>query len=223
MKQVYAIIFALIVALALGSCRVQFRREPDVPVLSASVTESPVLTLSGEQLACLDWDGNEASRARVMRKRGVGHSAVEFDIQFPSNEPGNCAVDYVSGGIGGRGILIGLDVSSLETFALQFTLISIDGVTGSDAPRELAVGALLGPTATGKLSHFVPVTLGGSSGWASAVSSTPIEADRVYLIGFHAHLVNPEQWPASGSKVTLRVEPVVDATIRPWPQEMLEE
>ena len=113
--------------------------------------------------------------------------------------------------------MIVLDVSSFETFALKFTLISIDGVAGSEATQELTVGALFGPTATGKLSDFAPVTLGGRSGRATAVSSIPIEAGRIHQIGFHVHIVDPEQWRSSGSRVTIRVEPVEGATIRPWP------
>ena len=49
----------------------------------------------------LDWDGEVASHAKIVRKRIVGDSAVEFDIHFPSNEPGNRSIDYVSSGAGG--------------------------------------------------------------------------------------------------------------------------
>jgi hypothetical protein len=226
MKNVFTIVFTLIVALASGSCQMQFGRKTVVPAASSStvvsaasfsVADSGTLTLSGDQLVFLDWDGRTASRAKVIRKRVVGNSAVDFDIHFPSNRPGNCTLNYVSGGSGGLGKLIGLDISSFETFALKFTFISIEGVAGSEATQELAVGVLIGPTKAGKLSDIAPVTLGGRSGRITAVSSIPIAVGRIWQIGFHAHMVNPKQWRRSGSTVRIRVEPVEDATIRPWP------
>ena len=217
MKNVTIVVFALTVALASGACQKDDRRGTAAPVQSSSVSDSRTLTLSADQLVFLDWDGKIASRAKIVRKRITGDSAVEFDIHFPSNRPGNRSIDYVSGGSGGRGSLIGFDVGSFEAFALKFTLVSVDGVAGSDMAQELAVGALIGPTAAGKLSVFTPITLGGASGRTTAVSSTPVDADTVQQIGFHAHMVNPERWSASGSDVTIRVEPVEDATVRPWP------
>ena len=217
MKNVTIVVFALTVALASGACQKDDRRGTAAPVQSSSAGDSRTLTLSADQLIFLDWNGKAGSRAKVVRKRVAGESAVEFDIQFSSNQPGNRSIEYVSSGAGGRGSLIGLDISSFETFALKFTLVSINAVAGSDAIQELAVGALIGPTAAGKLSVFTPVTLGGASGRTTAVSSTPVDADTVQQIGFHAHMVNPERWSPTGNKLTLRAEPVENATVRPWP------
>lgn len=219
MKNVFVIVPVLTGALAIGSCHVEFRRKTVAPIISPPVQESPILTLSADQLVFLDWDGGSASRAKVVRKRVAGASAVEFDLYFPSNEPGSRALNYVSSGSGGRGKLIACDVSAFDTFSLKFTLVSVDGVPGSDEVQELAVGALIGPTAAGKLSTTAPVTLGTSPGRETAVSSVPVAVDRIYQIGFHVNMVNPEKWRPSGSRATIRVEPVEGATLCPWPAE----
>ena len=57
---------------------------------------------------------------------------------------------------------------------MRFTLVSIDGATGSDTTQELVVGALIGPTAEGRLSGYTPVTLSFASGRTTAVSTIPI-------------------------------------------------
>jgi len=215
MKNVTIVVFALIMALASGACQDEDRSAPVAPIQSSPVSDSSTLTLSADQLIFLDWYGQATSRVRVLTKRVAGESGVEFDIHFASNEPGYRSIDYVSSGSGGRGHLIGVDMSSFEAFALKFTLVSVDGVAGSEATQELAVGALIGPTAAGKLTEFTPVTLGGTSGQVAAVSSTLADGDKVQQIGFHAHMVNPDRWNPSGSDVTLRVEPVEGAAIRP--------
>ena len=207
----------LIIAFVGGSCQKDNSRETVAPVQFSSVPSYRTLTLSADQLVFLDWDGKSASRAKVVGKKITGDSAVEFDIHFPSNRPGNRSIDYLSTGTGGIGSLVGFNISSFETFALKFTLVSIDGVAGSDTNQELAVGALIGPTATGRFSDFTPVTLGGTSGRITAVSLTPVSAKKIYEIGFHAHMVEPERWSPSGSMVTIRVESVDKATVRPWP------
>ena len=217
MKNATILVLALTMALAGGACQEEDRSAPVAPIQPSSVPDSPILTLSAEQLVYLDWHGKTASRARVLTKRVAGNSAVEFDIHFASNQPGNRSIEYVSSGSGGRGSLIGFDVGSFEAFALKFTLVSVDGVAGSDVTQELAVGALIGPTAAGKHSVFTPVTLGGASGRTTVIASTLVDADTIQRIGFHAHMVNPERWSPTGNKLTLRAEPVENATVRPWP------
>ncbi len=217
MKNVAILVCALITALVVGSCQRDDRSTTVVAVEPSLAPTSPTLTLSRSQLIFLDWNGQQSSRAKVVNKRIVGDSAVEIDIHFPSNRPGNRSIDYVSSGAGGRGSLVGLDVREYKAFALRFTLVSIDGATGSDMTRELAVGAVIGPTAEGKLSGYTPIILGGAAGRATAVSTTPVGTDRIYEIGIHAHMIKPEDWNPSGSMVTIRVEPVQNATIPAWP------
>ena len=217
MKNMAMLLCVSIAASVVGSCQRDDRSTTVVAAQHSLASTFPTLTLSRSQLMFLDWDGEVASRAKVVRKRIVGDSAVEIDIHFPSNRPGNRSIDYVSSGTGGRGALVGLDVREYESFVLRFTLVSIDGAIGSDMTHELAVGAVIGPTAEGKHSGYTPTTLGGVAGRTTAISTTPVGAGGIYEIGIHAHMVKPEDWSPAGSMVTIRVEPVQNATIPAWP------
>jgi hypothetical protein len=218
MKNIIIPLCGLIIALLSGSCQQNDHNATVAEGIPSQVQTSQILTLSGDQLIFLDWDGGIPSGARVVRKRLVPDSGVEFDIHFPSNEPGYNSIDYVSSGVGGQGALVGSDVSEYKVFSLRFTLVSIDGATGSDITQELVVGALIGPTAEGRLSGYTPVTLGFASGRTTAVSSIPIfGVSKIYQIGIHAHMDKPENWSPSGSMVTIRVEPIANTSTPSWP------
>jgi hypothetical protein len=218
MKNIAITICSLIIALISGSCQRNNHNTSIADGLPSQVQTSQTLTLSGNQLIFLDWDGGIPSGARVVRKRLVPDSGVEFDIHFPSNEPGYNTIDYVSSGVGGQGSLIGFEVSDYKVFSLNFTLVCIDGATGSNLSQELIVGALIGPTTDGRLSGYIPVTLSFASGRTTAVSSIPIFGIRkIYQIGIHTHLAKPENWNPTGSMVTIRVEPVENTPTPPWP------
>lgn len=216
MKNIAVLASALTLALVTGSCR---QDGTSATVTAAGFSTEPasdVMTLSSSQLMFLDWDGPYASHAKVVKRRIVGDSAAEFDIHFPSNRPGNRSIDFVSSGLGGRSRLVGRDVSYYKTFALKFTLVSINGTAASDTTLKLAVGALIGPTIDGKVSGYTPVTLGGTSERITAISRTPVGKSTIYRIGIRAYMVEPENWDPAGSTVTIRVEPVQNATIPAW-------
>lgn len=218
MKNIAIPMCALIIALIGGNCQRNDHNTTVAEVLPSQVQTSQTLTLSGNQLIFLDWDGGIPSGGRVVRKRLVPDSGVEFDIHFPSNGPGYNSIDYVSSGVGGQGALVGSDVSEYKVFSLKFTLVSIDGATGSDMTQELVVGALIGPTAKGRLSGYTPVTLSFASGRTMVVSTIPIfGVSKIYQIGIHAHMTKPENWSPSGSMVTIRVEPVENTPTPSWP------
>ncbi|MHC4567771.1 MAG: hypothetical protein ACYTE3_18660 [Planctomycetota bacterium] len=220
MKKIAILASALTLTLLVAwGCRQDSER---VTVAAAPARPSPeeasdVLTLSSSQLIFLDWDGPYASHAKVVSRRIVGDSGAEFKIHFPSNQPGNRSIEVVSSGAGGRGRLVGLDVSDYKTFALKFTLVSIDGTPARDTTQEFAVGALIGPTVEGRVSAYETVTLSGAPGRTTAISSTPVGKSKVYRIGIYARMVNPENWNPSGSTVTIRVEPIRNATIPTLP------
>jgi hypothetical protein len=174
------------------------------------------LTLSEEQLVLLDWPGRNLAGGRVKRKRLVAGPGVEFDISFPSNSPASCSLDFVSSGEGGRGVLAGADIRGYETFALKLTLVSIDGQSGPELKQKLVVGAVIGPTATGELCTYEPVTLSLTASEKTVIARTSVGTDQVYQIGFHAHMLNPQEWNRSGSIVTLRVEPIEDGGVVHW-------
>ncbi len=218
MKNMAITIFGLIIALICGNCQRNGHNTTVAEVLPSQTQTPQTLTLSGNQLIFLDCDGGIPTGARVVRKRLVPDSGVEFDIHFRSNESGYNSIDYVSSGAGGQGALVGFDVSEYKVFSLRFSLVSIDGATDPDLPQELVVGAVIGPTAEGRLSGYTPVTLGFASGRQMAVSSISIfGVSKIYQIGIHAHMAKPENWSPSGSMVTIRVEPVENIPTPPWP------
>jgi hypothetical protein len=174
--------------------------------ISLEMPPGPTLTLSQQQLLSLDWNNTIIMGAQVIDKRAVSEKAVEFDIRFPSNGPGYRSLDYVSCGRGGLGTLVGVDVRDYESFALKFTLVSIDGQT-SELKEKVVVGALIGLTGSGSYSDYGPVTLSLASPENSAVGTTPMETEDIFQIGFHIHMENPEEWNPKATVVTLRVEP----------------
>ena len=170
------------------------------------------LTLSADQLKSLDWDARMVGRPRVIAKRDV-EGGIELDIRFSGNAPEASSIDYTSSGSGGRAALVGLDVEPYETFALKFTLISVNGRYGPDLPQEVAVGALIGPAGDGRLSACEPLPLSFSPGRTTGIARTQMRTQKVRVIGVHAHAVDPRTWSADGNVITLRVEPIPDAGV----------
>ncbi len=173
---------------------------------------SKTLTLPQNQLMALDWHSPHRRGGRIDNKRMVAGGGVEFDIYFPSSDPRDNEVTYVSSGEGGFGILSGRNIWGYERFSLKFTLVSINGKTGApEMGKKLMVGALIGPTSTGKLSVYEPVILSLDGPEKVAVSTTTMRSKKVYQIGFHARMDNPMEWGKSSAMVRLRVEPVENA------------
>ena len=190
---------------------------PEEPVAVGTPVQIPpsrILTLSQQQLLSLDWHSPNRTGARVKGKRVVAGPGVEFDIYFSSNSPGSSAaggLNFVSSGEGGRGTLVGADIRSYEAFALKLTLVSINGQRGPELKQKLVAGAVIGPTATGQLCSYEPVTLGlAARRGGTVIAKTAVSTGKIYQIGFHVHMLNPQDWDRSGSMMTLRVEPVED-------------
>lgn len=217
-RSVTVAVLSVVILLA-GGCEEPARQAStvaaDVPAAAAALqpSASGTLTLSVEQLGWLDWSRPAASRPKVVAQRVVDGVGVEFDIQFPSNRPGARSVDYVSSGSGGRGVMVGLDVQGYETFALKFTLLSVDGAAGSALPHQVVVGALTGPTADGKVFGYKPLSLAFASGRVTGIAQTPLGLERIRQIGIHVHMENPDVWSSDKTLLTLRVEPVSDAAV----------
>ena len=187
-------------------------------VVNKPVDDPPsrILTLPWRQLVSLDWYSPNQNVARVKDKRLFSfRPAVEFDIYFPKNSPGSRSLNFVSSGEGGKGSLVGVDIRGYEIFALKFTLVSINGQSEPEMKQKLVAGALIGPTNKGQLSTYEPVTLGMAASEKTMVSKTSAIADKIYQIGFHVHMLNPQDWDQSGSMVKLQVEPVKDGEAVP--------
>lgn len=182
------------------------------------VHPSKTLTLPGNQLIALDWHSPHRRGGRIENKRLVAGGGVEFDVYFPSNAPGDNEVTFVSSGEGGLGILAGRSIEGYERFTLKFTLVAINGKTGApELDKKLTVGALIGPTSSGKLRTYQPVALSLNGSEKSAVSTTKIRTKNLYQIGFHCRMENFADWGNSPAMVTLRVEPVDNAGAVPVP------
>ena len=203
------VLFVCVLAFWLCGASCQTRSEKPVVVdKPVEISPSRISTLSEQQLVSLDWHSPNRTGARVRGKRVVAGPGVEFDIYFPSNDPGSRSLNFVSSGEGGRGSLVGADTRNHEAFALKLTLVSIDGQSEPGLKQKLVAGAVIGPTATGQLCSYEPVTLGLAASEKTVIAKTPVSTDKVYEVGFHVHMLNPQDWNRSGSMVTLRVEPV---------------
>jgi len=183
------------------------------PVEDVEPVEFPagrILTLSEQQLLLLDWHIAYSGGAHVKDKRIVSGPGVEFDIYFPSNSPDSHSLDIVSSGEGGEGSLVGADIRAYETFALKLTLVSVNGQSEPDMKQGVVAGAVIGPTDKGRLCTYEPVILGLADSEKTVIAKTSVSADKIYQIGFHVHVQNPQDWDQSGSIMRLRVEPVVE-------------
>ena len=174
------------------------------------IPASGILTLSEQQLLLLDWNVAYSQGAYVKDKRIVPGQGVEFDIYFPSNSPDSRSLDFVSSGEGGRGSLVGAVIDGCEAFALKLTLVSINGESDPDMKQKLVAGAVIGPTSKGQLSTYEPVILSLSPSEKTVIAETSVSTEKIYQIGFHVHMQNPEEWDSSASIVRLIVEPVIE-------------
>ena len=210
------LIWSLVVAACFVFCGCDDSSKKNVELPSLpQVPPSKMLTLSQQQLVYLDWHSASLARAKVIEKRIVPPAGVEFDIYFPGNDPISDTIQYVSSGQGGRGVLPGSDVRGYETFALSFTLVSINRQTEPNDSLKIEVGALIGPTPTGELADYKPVTLSLLSSENSVVAKTPMRTSKIYQIGFYIRLLEPLKWNPVGSEIVLRIEPVQDAGFVP--------
>lgn len=214
MKNRIPFVFVSVFSLCVAGCG-GGSEKPIVVAKPAEIPPSRVMTLSQEQLLALDWHSPHQRGARVMNKRPVGTS-VEFDIDFPSNSPGDTSLDFLSTGEGGRGALVGGDISGFEAFALRLTLLSINGHSEPEMKQKLVAGAVIGPTAAGLVRTYEPVTLSMAPSEKKVTARTPSRVDNIRTIGFHIHVPDPQDWDRTGSKVILRIEPVQDAGPAPW-------
>jgi hypothetical protein len=182
------------------------------------VHPSRTITLDRDQLLSLDWHSPHARGGRVTGKRAVAGTGVEFDLYFPSNDAGDNEVIYVSSGEGGLATLVGKDIAGYERFSLKFTLVSINGKTGApELDKKLTVGAVIGPTSSGRPRTYQADTLSLNGNDKAATVTTAMQTGKIYQIGFYAGMQNPLQWTRSPARLTLRVEPVDHAGPVPIP------
>ncbi|MHC4552066.1 MAG: hypothetical protein ACYSUT_04765 [Planctomycetota bacterium] len=214
MKNGLMIVFSLLGILLWAGC------EPTYPIEYEHLPIHPSkrLTLPADQLVQLDWHSPHRRGGRIESIQPTDGAGVLFNIDFPSNNPGDNEVTYVSSGEGGMGLLVGMDVNGYETFALKFTLVSINGTAAApELDKQLTVGAVVGPTA-GRIMAYDAKTLSLNGTEKNAVSTTLMRTRELYQIGFLANIKNPKAWGEKPNKVVLLVEPVENAGPVPQPE-----
>ncbi|MDT8301845.1 MAG: Ig domain-containing protein [Sedimentisphaerales bacterium] len=201
------LIFVLAFCLCAAGCTAYLKKPVEEELEPVQFPVSRFLTLSQEQLLLLDWRIGYKGGAHLKDKRIVPGAGVEFDIYFPSNSPDSRSLDIVSSGKGGRGDLVGADVQGYDTYALKLTLVSVNGQSEPDMKQRVVAGAVIGPTDRGQLRTYEPFTLSMAASEKTVIAKTSVSSDKIYQIGFHVHMQNPEDWDQSGSIMRLRVEP----------------
>lgn len=175
-------------------------------------------TLSDDDLMSLDSyvnnaDPNSPSVPKIVSKRDVPGPGVEFDIYFPKDNKKNNSVGYVSCKYRGAGTLVDVNIQDYNSFALKFTLVSVDGNSTPNTGGLLVVGALVN---TGYSWAYRPEVIGFvQDESATAVSITETDADKISIIGFEIHKLTPNGWNPEGTTITVRIEPAPDAEIPP--------
>ena len=180
-------------------------------------------TLTDEALLMLDDDmssfyGPEPT-AEILETRDIPGPGVEYDVQFKGVDWEDTFFFHVSTTSEGNGDLVGLDASPYEHFALQFDIISIDGLSSPDVGGTLIVGALLGPLSSGHTWAYRPeaVDLGASHGPTTVSATSTALISRIETIGWTIHFLDENEWSPDGTLVTLRVSQPPDAVAIPEP------
>ncbi len=169
------------------------------------------LTLSDEGLMALDEYSRSISglKATILDRRDIDGPGVEFDIYFPSNKSPGSSIYYCFSKGKLKEMLEGIDVASCDGFELKFTLISVDGSDSTENRGTLVVGAKIsGAYRPGSVSLI-------NSKKRSSVSTTTIKKERIYGLGFTAHMLSSAGWNPNGTTVTLLIEPCSDDTAIP--------
>jgi predicted outer membrane repeat protein len=167
------------------------------------------LTLSDRGLMLLDEYSTYLPdiKATILEKRRIEGVGVEFDIYFPGNEHPENSIYYVFSKEKLKEVFEGVNIASCDAFELKFTIVAVDGSTSEENAGILIVGAHMGgayrPEAI-SLGEIHPKT---------AVSTTPMDLDKVSKAGFTAHMLTKQGWKSNGTTVTLLIEPAPKADI----------
>ncbi len=179
-------------------------------------------TLSDADLMSLDWyldycAPDDSNAARIVAKRDIPVPGVEFDVHFAKKNKTNCRsrmVEYVSCDRGGESALAGIDVNDYKMFALKFTLVAVDGNSSPDSGGLLIVGALIS-NRHNSMTYSTNVISLMRDHKTSVVSSTPVDIDKISVIGVAIYEMDPIGWNPEGTTVTLRIEAAPRAEVLP--------
>jgi PEP-CTERM motif len=198
--------------------------------LSPFAARGTTFTLSDSALMSLDYDfiyySNQSGT--ITKITDVPGPGVQFDISFPDplEKKGTVPdIFWTSCIYGGQGIFAHRDISTYNSFALKFTLISATGISSPDEVGLLAVGALINQSQHTYAYQPKGLTFYDPTYPSSAVSITPTDSSQISLVGFTCYI--PEgsaagNWDPTGAKVSILVQAAPNAVvITPEPATLL--
>jgi hypothetical protein len=169
-------------------------------------------TLSDDDLMSLD-TYQSPNLSKIVDKRDVSGPGVEFDIYFHKYGEKYGSIEYVSRKREGEEVLVDINVQDYNAFALQFTLVAVDGNNEPNTGGRLVVGALVN---AGYTYAYRPEAISFVQGQSNtAVSITETDADKIWIVGFTAYITEPDGWDPNGTTVTVLIKPAPDAEVPP--------
>ena len=157
-------------------------------------------------------DFNQTYNSVAVQAQNIAGYGVVFEMSYPGQ---GSSFRWTSASFGGSGALSGIDISGYDAFALDFTLLTVNGQTNySNGGNTVIAGALINrQTAT---YAYQPQHLNFDYS-PRVVSTTTTDSDIVTLIGFTVNIpywwydTNTSPWNLNGNTVKVLVQPAAGA------------
>lgn len=171
-----------------------------------NVASASVFTLSDQALMLLD--DNYVNTSVSIQATDVAGPGVVFDVSYPG---AGSSLYWVSSIYDGQGLLTGIDISEYDAFALDFTLLSVNGQEDySNGGGSVTAGALI--NLSDAVYAYQPQALDFNN-TVRVVSTTTSDADGVKLIGFCLRIptTSTSTWNPNGNTVSVLVQAAPNA------------
>jgi hypothetical protein len=175
-----------------------------------NVTSAAIFTLSDQALMLLD--DNQVNTPVNIHATDVAGPGVVFDISYPG---AGSSIYWVSSIYDGGGSLTGTDISMYSAFALDFTLLSVNGQKNySNGGDSVIAGALINSPSS--IYAYQPQVLNFNN-QTRVVSTTTSDADVIKLVGFCLNIptwwyqASPSPWNPNGNTVSVLVQAAPNA------------
>lgn len=175
-----------------------------------NVASAAVFTLSDQVLMLLD--DNYVNTSVSIQTTDVAGPGVVFDVSYPG---AGSSLYWVSSIYDGGGSLTGIDISKYDAFALDFTLLSVNGQEDySNGGGPVIAGALINLSSS--IYAYQPQVLDFNDE-TRVVSTTTSDADVIKLVGFCLNIptwwyqTSPSPWNPNGNTVSILVQAAPNA------------
>ena len=182
-----------------------------------NVASASVFTLSDQALMLLD--DNYVNSSVSIHATDVAGPGVVFDVSYPG---AGSSLYWVSSIYDGQGLLTGIDISEYDAFALNFTLLSVNGQEDySNGGGPVIAGALI--NRSGSVYAYQPQVLDFNNN-VRVVSTTTSDADMIKLVGFCLNIptwwyqTSPSPWNPNGNTVSVLVQAAPNAVLLTIPE-----